>query len=150
MKNPYEPPVDVAPPAASADADEYVLASQAQRLANLVLDYVGFMLLSFGLGIVLTLVGQADLIEGLNEHLLGLIIMSAYYLGFEGAFGRTPAKFVTGTKVVDVSGGPARFSQVLGRTASRFVPFEPFSFLGRRHGWHDRWSNTRVVRTRGV
>jgi hypothetical protein len=44
----------------------------------------------------------------------------------------------------------ARFSQILGRTFSRFVPFEPFSFLGSGHGWHDRWSDTRVVRTRGV
>jgi hypothetical protein len=33
---------------------------------------------------------------------------------------------------------------------SRFVPFKHFSFLGSGHGWHDRWSDTRVVRTRGV
>ncbi|CAN0592803.1 unnamed protein product, partial [Laminaria digitata] len=39
--------------------------------------------------------------------------------------------------------------RLLGRTAARFVPFEAFSFLGGdATGWHDRWSNTRVVRLR--
>jgi uncharacterized RDD family membrane protein YckC len=150
MNNPYKPPVDVAPSASSADAGEYVEATKGQRLANLALDYLGFMLLAFVLGIVLALVGRADLFDGPAGNLFGLMIVAGYYLAFEGAFGRTPAKFLTGTKVVDVSGGRARFSQILGRTFSRLVPFEAFSFLGSGHGWHDRWSNTRVVRTRGV
>ena len=151
MENPYKPPVvDVAPPAAGADVREYVEATTVQRFANLALDYVGILLVAFVLGIVLALGGQADLFDGPAGNLFGLIIMSGYYLGFEAAFGRTPAKFLTGTKVVDVNGGRARFTQILGRTFSRFVPFEPFSFLGSGHGWHDRWSDTRVVRTRGM
>jgi uncharacterized RDD family membrane protein YckC len=150
MDNPYKPPIDVAPPASEADARGYVEATTLQRFANLALDYVGILLLAFVLGIVLALGGQAELFEGPIGNLLGLMMMGGYYLGFEGAFGRTPAKFLTGTKVVDVNGGRARFTQILGRTFSRFVPFEPFSFLGSGHGWHDRWSDTRVVRTRGV
>jgi hypothetical protein len=35
----------------------------------------------------------------------------------------------------------------LGRSAARSIPFEPFSFLGGQPtGWHDRLSETRVVR----
>ncbi len=150
MNNPYKPPVEVALPAARADAGDYVEATKGQRLANLALDYAGFLLLSLVSGVVLALAGLGDVLEGMNDTVMGVFIMSVYYLGFEGIFGRTPAKFLTGTKVVDVSGGPARFTQILGRTFSRFVPFEAFSFLGSDTGWHDRWSNTRVIRTRGV
>ena len=72
-----------------------------------------------------------------------------YYLIFEGLFaGKTPGKWVTHTCVVRADdGGRPRFMQILGRTLSRFVPFEPFSLLAARPiGWHDRWSGTRVVR----
>jgi uncharacterized RDD family membrane protein YckC len=149
MTNPYKPPVDVAAPAPSADA-YYVEATQAQRLANFALDYIGIIMLAILLGVVMLLTGKEDLFEGLGGNLLGVLTMAGYYLAFEASLGRTPAKFLTGTKVVDVRGGPARFTQILGRTFSRFVPFEPFSFLGSGHGWHDRWSDTRVVRTRGI
>jgi|RhiMethySRZTD1v2_1073278.scaffolds.fasta_scaffold73036_3 uncharacterized RDD family membrane protein YckC len=150
MNNPYKPPVDVALPIPRAEAGDYVEASKGLRLANLALDYVGFMLLSLVLGVVLALAGLEDVLEGANDTLVGVFVIAGYYLGFEGLFGRTPGKFVTGTKVVDVNGGPPRFTQILGRTFSRLVPFEAFSFLGSDTGWHDRWSDTRVVRTRGV
>ena len=42
--------------------------------------------------------------------------------------------------------GRPTYGQILGRTFSRFVPFEAFSFLPSPVGWHDRWSGTRVVR----
>jgi hypothetical protein len=39
---------------------------------------------------------------------------------------------------------------LLGRTFSRIIPFEPFSFLDKNHpvGWHDSLSGTRVVSVR--
>lgn len=76
-----------------------------------------------------------------------LFFWAGYYILFEWAFGRTPGKWLTGTRVVTNAGKRPRFGQIVGRTLSRYVPFEPFSFLGRsRRGWHDRWSGTRVVR----
>ena len=70
-----------------------------------------------------------------------------YYVLFEALTGRTPAKYITGTRVVNMMGGKPSFGQILGRSAARFIPLEPFSFFGSsRRGWHDSLSHTRVVR----
>jgi uncharacterized RDD family membrane protein YckC len=55
---------------------------------------------------------------------------------------------IFGTMVVSEKGGAASFGQILGRTFSRFIPFEPFSLLFSKDscGWHDTLPKTRVVR----
>lgn len=149
MTNPYQPPqADVTVlPNRGLDGEHPTAASLGQRLANLVIDYVAYMVLSMALGVIVGLVGAVDWVESPLGNLFGLVMMFGYYAIFEAVFGRTPGKFVTRTRVVDINGGRASFGQILGRTALRFVPFEPFSFFGSGHGWHDRWSNTRVVRS---
>ena len=78
-----------------------------------------------------------------------LVVLFAYYFISEALLGKTVGKFLTGTRVVAESGGPAQVWQIFVRTLCRFVPFDVFSFLGRRgYGWHDRWSKTRVVAIR--
>jgi uncharacterized RDD family membrane protein YckC len=71
-----------------------------------------------------------------------------YYFLCEATTGRTVGKLVSGTRVVTESGGKPTTLQILQRTLSRMVPFEPFSFFGPSTGWHDRWSKTRVVMAR--
>ena len=72
-----------------------------------------------------------------------------YYWLFEGLFGRTIGKLLTGTKVVAVDGGCANALAILERTLIRLIPFEVFSFLGTSNsGWHDRWSKTAVVKAK--
>nr|WP_279382660.1 RDD family protein [Acanthopleuribacter pedis] len=71
--------------------------------------------------------------------------MFLYYQFFEGFFGRTPAKFLTQTKVVLADGGRLTFTAALKRTLLRFVPFEALSFVASLTGWHDRGSGTRVI-----
>ena len=62
---------------------------------------------------------------------------------------RTLAKFITGTKVVTAKRDRPSIGQILGRTLSRYIPFEAFSCLDRRPiGWHDSLSGTRVIGTR--
>lgn len=69
-----------------------------------------------------------------------------YYLIMEGVFNTTAGKCATNTTIVNESGERPRFSQILGRTFSRIIPFEPFSFLGAAaRGWHDTFTNTYVV-----
>lgn len=69
-----------------------------------------------------------------------------YYVVFEGLFQVTPGKLITGTRVVDSNGHKPTFFQIFVRSLTRFVPFEPLSFFGSsKSGWHDRWSDTRVV-----
>ena len=151
MTNPYRPPSEEADEGVVdvADSVDYVSASKGQRFVNLVVDYIAFMALAFVLGVVMELTGTSHVLTGIGDNLFGIVLMLAYYLFFEATFGRTPGKLVTGTKVVDENGGPARFWQILGRTVARFAPFEPLSFFGSRAtGWHDRWSHTCVVRVR--
>jgi uncharacterized RDD family membrane protein YckC len=63
--------------------------------------------------------------------------------------GKTVGNWLTRTVVVAESGEPAKWWQLLFRSAYRFVPFAGFSFLPKsRPGWHDRWSKTRVVMDR--
>ena len=68
------------------------------------------------------------------------------YLVFEGFFHASPTKFLTGTRVVNSETlAPPSFGQILGRTFSRLIPFEAFSFFGKR-GWHDSLPETTVVK----
>jgi uncharacterized RDD family membrane protein YckC len=148
VTNPYQPPAEDDAASAAPSSADYVEASQGQRFANLVLDNIAFIIFSAVLGAALQLVGLGDLLQGVFGNFFGIITITVYYVVFEGIWGRTPAKLITGTRVVHVDGGPPRFMQIVGRTLTRFVPLEPFSFLGSGTGWHDRWSSTRVVRAR--
>lgn len=126
---------------------DYVVAGKGRRVLNLLIDSVCFWALWFVVLAVLPSDVRIGVLEGLSGALFSLTIMLAYYVGFEATLGRTPAKFLTGTKVVAIDGGRPRLKQILGRTLARLVPFEAFSFFGKSDGWHDRWSDTRVVRT---
>ncbi len=59
--------------------------------------------------------------------------------------GRTVGKYITGSKVISTDGTQPTFQDYFIRNISRFVPFDAFSFLGEGNGWHDSWSDTRVV-----
>jgi len=134
--NPFAPPkADWENPAVAVDAGDYVDASQGARLVNFFLDQfirVGMM------------VGIAALLG--DSPILVLFVTFGYHIFFESIFSRTPAKWLTRTRVVALDGSRPTFWQIVGRSFARYVPFEPFSFLGSARGWHDRWSNTRVVR----
>ena len=59
--------------------------------------------------------------------------------------GRSLGKLLTGTKVIKTDGSTLTTDDLLKRNFSRAIPFDGFSFLG-NNGWHDSWSDTRVVR----
>jgi uncharacterized RDD family membrane protein YckC len=61
--------------------------------------------------------------------------------------GANAGKLLSGTVVVNEAGGKPTIGQVFARTLCRFIPFEAFSFLGKR-GWHDSIPKTHVVLAR--
>jgi len=145
--NPYE-----APRARVGDfelAGQHQLATRLQRFGNLVVDTLAFIVL---MGIVLTVgeffsPGFALALAG--DNLLVIVLMTVFYALCEFFVERTPGKLVTGTRVVADTGGAPGLQQCLVRSVARLVPFEPLSCLGAPPvGWHDRWSRTRVIRTR--
>ena len=68
-----------------------------------------------------------------------------YYIVFEHFFQKTPGKFVTNCRVIDIYGNKPSFATNFLRNIIRLVPFEIFSCLFSERGWHDRWSDTFVV-----
>lgn len=131
-------------------------ASGTKRFLNFIIDRIAGMAFAFLVFLLMGLLGQAGLISGLvdwTEKMSGLMdvilttsLLLVYYVIMESICGRTIGKLVTGTKVIDLKGRQPDFLTIMGRTLSRIVPFEPFSFLGRNsRGWHDTWSKTRVI-----
>jgi uncharacterized RDD family membrane protein YckC len=74
-------------------------------------------------------------------------ISFAYFFISEWQFkGKTLGKYVTFTRAVDNSGHSMSFLQLIFRTFARFIPFNPFSFIGKEsNGWHDLLSSSMVV-----
>jgi len=144
--NPYRPPladVELAP----EPVEGRPVAGKGRRFGTLLLDYVGFYILSLFVGIVLGIVfgqGALQYLQGGWAYLFGVVIVSAYYLFFEGLWSRTPGKWILGTVVTDMAGGTPTFGAIVKRTLARIVPFEAFTFFGER-GFHDRASKTKVV-----
>ncbi len=92
--------------------------------------------------------GIRHLLDQLGRASFAFVFVPAsifYYLLFEGFFGASPAKFISGTRVVgEKSLQTPGFGKILGRTFSRRIPLEALSFFGER-GWHDSISGTVVV-----
>lgn len=150
--DPYRPPE--APLEMPRPIAEMAMATQGRRFANYILDNLFETLLWLLLpSLYVSFTGDESVLgtEGdlLVGYLQGLLSMLLYYLFFEGIWGRTPAKWVTGTRAVREDGSAMSFGTVVIRSLARFIPFEPFSFLwGDPRGWHDTLSKTKVVRTR--
>lgn len=133
-------------------------ATKWARVANIVIDRIVFNLLFFALGLA---GGVIDGIFGMYyftnffdqlAHLgrvADIIITSIiffFYIFLIEYFtkGRSPGKFVTGTKVIMIDGKEPTLKDYFIRNISRLVPFDALSFLG-ENGWHDTWSDTRVI-----
>ncbi|MFK7816373.1 MAG: RDD family protein [Gammaproteobacteria bacterium] len=129
-------------------------AGNWKRFSNYLIDYIAIYFFSMIVGVAIVLLSgetgiqRLESITPIEEIALGFIVYSSYYLLFEFYTGKTIGKFITGTRVVNEHGGKPTFNQILGRSLSRLIPFEPLSFFGASgRGWHDRFSKTYVVET---
>lgn len=123
------------------------LASTGKRFINMLLDAIILRIFIVALIVPLVFISPmlVRLISGsIFSMALELIFFFLYYFGFELYFQRTPAKFITGTKVVNLDGSKPDANALLKRTFVRLIPFEAFS---RSEGtwWHDRLADTRVI-----
>lgn len=148
--NPYAPP---ASDVRTAQKDEILLVSGWRRLFTWIIDKVAHIILAMFIGVILGFLlgyrGRILFSSHLFRYFFGFCIVAIYYIALEWSTGRTLGKLVLGTKVVNEQGGKPTAGQVVGRTFTRFVPFECFTFFGSQsRGWHDRWASTYVVRSR--
>jgi uncharacterized RDD family membrane protein YckC len=121
-------------------------ASAGKRLGNYLLDGIFIQLINFVLGFVAGLTFGENISE-LALFGFSVLIFLAYYIISEAVWGKTLAKLITKTKVVDKDGNLPSWGKTIGRTFARFIPFETLSFLTRKFpaGWHDKLSKTYVV-----
>lgn len=131
----------------NATFPEFKPASSGKRFLNRLIDTVCYVL------IVLVFVKNglfgeaiAEMDSTLEFTIIEIPFIIVYYLFFESLFHATPGKFITNSIVVNDSGERPRFVQILGRTFSRLIPFDAFTFFGDpSRGWHDSLPNTYVV-----
>ena len=113
------------------------------RFVNFNIDLIICWIIIYVLALILSIIG-------LYQNFVGFILVIAtficYYHFMESTFQKTVGKFVTKTKVVTNDGNKPTNSDIFRRTLCRFVPLDQFSFLFTRNGFHDRLSDTKVIR----
>lgn len=120
------------------------LATTSARIINYIIDSVA----SFGLVFLILTVAQFILGDVIPIFFLVLILVSfaAYFIILELLFQKTLGKFITKTKVVKLDGAKPSQRDIIIRTVCRFIPFDQFSFLLLKDGFHDVLSKTKVVK----
>jgi uncharacterized RDD family membrane protein YckC len=149
-KNPYMAPAE--PLVQQAGEFEFVReAPKGARFLTLLVDSVLIRIVMAGAAVPLgAMMNTSSRTGGAVALVWALAIGPIYYIALEATTGRTVGKLFVGTKVVRADGGTPTLSQIIGRTLCRYIPFEPFSFIGSNSGWHDRLSGTRVIVARGT
>ena len=128
------------------DELNYEEVSAGIRFANYLIDIIVFYILS--IGVAFALASVLPLTDKVVAYLVSYILYVLYYTIIEGATqGRSVGKMLTGCTAIKEDNTTFTFYDALMRSLSRIVPFEPFSAFG-GHPWHDRWTNTKVVKMR--
>jgi uncharacterized RDD family membrane protein YckC len=123
------------------------LASTGIRFLNLIVDTAIYYGLAVVVGFILGMTGNVRAAtDPLSANLIAITLILSYYTIMEASFGATVGKLVTKTRVVTELGEKPGFGQIVGRSFSRLIPFEAFSFLGGNPGWHDTITSTFVVK----
>lgn len=130
-------------------------ASSSIRFANYIIDLIVLIIINTILSFASILIYSYTSISFfyfynngglLWEFFTGNLVSFIYYFLWEKySNGRTVGKYVTNTRTISIDGNDVTTQQVLYRTLSRIVPFDALSFLGGGNGWHDSWSDTRVI-----
>ena len=130
-------------------------SSTGKRFANYLLDAFFYLIFSLVIGSLMgiifavfypSLLPMFDSDNKLINYIYGFCVMFIYYLTSEALTGRTLAKLITRTKVVNEIGDSPSFKIIILRTLCRFIPFDALSFFSQDNlGWHDRLSKTKVV-----
>ena len=123
------------------------LADTGARFLNFVLDSIVALIVAS-----VFLVGTMIVLNIENIEIFEIMLFFggyfAYYIGMEAYFsGKTIAKMLTRTSVVQTDGKPISFVQAFERTFIRLIPLDPFSifFSDNKVCWHDTHSGTLVV-----
>ena len=128
--------------------NSYRIATKSERFVNFLLDtfflnaIARFHILCF---IEIFKLDEKEQLTIILTNIIWLILFFLYYYLSELYTSKTPAKYITHTKVVSINNDRPSHKSILVRTLSRFIPFDILSFLSTNLGWHDSLSETLVV-----
>ena len=84
------------------------------------------------------------------QMLLGYLLLFTSFMGYytfmETKYQKTIGKFMTKTKVVNKNGSKPEVGDIVRRTFYRLIPFDRVSFLFSPNGFHDRLSDTTIIK----
>ena len=125
------------------------------RFGHFVIDMICFRIIIFTVQFLfsfLLALTKEDLLASSTFILLAgvgtLLLYPLIYFICENTWQKTPGKFLTKCIVINEYGEKPDARTLILRSLLRLVPFEGFSCLGGEssYGWHDKWSNTWVVK----
>lgn len=122
--------------------------SSFTRLIHFIIDLIGLFVVAIILGVLVSLFVTSSNESTYNAigYLLTLISFFLYYVYLEYKYQKTLGKFLTKTTVVMNDGRKPELNEIFIRTACRLIPFDRISYLFTKNGFHDRLSNTTVVK----
>jgi uncharacterized RDD family membrane protein YckC len=119
-----------------------------ERFAHFFIDLIMFSLLSIPLEFILAFIDYIPQTIGASIFMSffpSYLLYALYYFIFESLMQSTPGKILTKSLVINEYGEKPTRKELVVRSLVRLVPFEALSCLSEQ-GWHDRWSNTWVVK----
>jgi hypothetical protein len=114
------------------------LANEEERGENLIIDFIISSI--FGVAIAFLTFKNFSI-----AFLTYILVRFIYYFTFEYLYGRTPGKYQTQTKVVNVTGGNPDIGQLIKRNISRFISVLS-GISDDERAVHDNLSNTFVIK----
>jgi len=122
--------------------------SSMKRFINFIVDTIAFfivaLILSYILDILFSTTDQS--LMTLVAYLMLALGFFGYYIFMETKFQKTIGKFITKTKVVTKDGAKPELGDIVRRTFCRLIPFDRVSFLFTQNGFHDRLSDTTIIK----
>ena len=118
------------------------------RFIHLIVDSTAFIILTIILisvvGLFITPSSQTQML--ILVYLIFATAFLGYYIFMETKYQKTIGKFITKTKVVNKDGGKPELKDIVRRTFCRLIPFDRISFLFTPNGFHDRISDTIIIK----
>jgi uncharacterized RDD family membrane protein YckC len=123
------------------------VVSSGIRFLNFIIDLFSWLTLMIFISFIIGFFIEPTLVAFQSFYYL-LILGSffGYYSIMEIKFQKTVGKFLTKTKVVNNNGEKPENGEIITRTFCRLIPFDRFSFLFVKNGFHDSLSKTKVVK----
>lgn len=120
----------------------------AIRLLNFIIDSIAFLIVFAILGFIIGLFYNTDnqVIIQLAGYVLLAVAFFGYYIFMEYKYQKTIGKLITKTKVMRADGEKAQLGDIIARTFCRLIPFDRLSFIFTSNGFHDRLSNTTLIK----